>query len=456
VTDEFDRLPEELRASLQRHAREAPRGDLLAERIIHAADQANVTPRRGWRTWSLPVIAAGAVAAVVGAVVGIESYHPSASGPQPGHSQFATVSHVPTPTTSLSVSISAAPDLGRPMSAPLQGVRIVDLTFADGIGWALGTAKCVQSSGRCSVLFRTKGRTWWSVPHTPFNVPGVTAGCTSSCVSNIRFVNDHVGYVYGPDAFLMTTDGGGHWTPQPGGAIALESLDSNVIRVTATPPSGCPGPCNVRVETAAIGSTVWTPATGGGDQGFSQGYGVQLARGVGGYAYLLAFGHPTGGGNSAGFSVLYRSTDSGRSWQAGPEPCPQAGREIDSYAIAAGGGGRVAVLCSVRQGNTRWFVATSTDGGAHFTAQPGSIAGLAAGRALLAGDPDTVLVAAGVGMRRSTDGGRTWHRIADVTGAISWVGFESQTDGRALSADGNVIWTTHDGGVTWTPYRFGG
>jgi photosystem II stability/assembly factor-like uncharacterized protein len=59
-------------------------------------------------------------------------------------------------------------------------------------------------------------------------------------------------------------------------------------------------------------------------------------------------------------------------------------------------------------------------------------------------------------MRRSTDGGRTWHRIADVTGAISWVGFESQTDGRALSADGNVIWTTHDGGVTWTPYRFGG
>jgi photosystem II stability/assembly factor-like uncharacterized protein len=290
---------------------------------------------------------------------------------------------------------------------------------------------------------------------TPFNVPDVTAGCANRCVSNIRFVTDKVGYVYGPDAFLMTTDGGKHWTPERGGAIALESLDGNVIRVTSTSASGCPGPCNVRVETAAIGSTTWTPSTGGSDQGFSQGNGVQLARGLGGYAYLLALGRPAGGSSSGGFSVLYRSTDGGRSWQAGPEPCPQTGQEIDSFAIAAGGGGRVSVMCAPRQDGSSWFVATSFDGGAHFTAQPGRITGLSYSDGLLAGDPDTVLVAAGFGMKRSTDGGRTWHRIPTVTGSISWIGFESPTDGRALSASGNTIWTTHNGGASWTAYPFG-
>ena len=37
----------------------------------------------------------------------------------------------------------------------------------------------------------------------------------------------------------------------------------------------------------------------------------------------------------------------------------------------------------------------------------------------------------------------------------SWVGFESQTEGRAVTDGGRTIWTTHDGGQTWSPYRFG-
>jgi photosystem II stability/assembly factor-like uncharacterized protein len=58
-------------------------------------------------------------------------------------------------------------------------------------------------------------------------------------------------------------------------------------------------------------------------------------------------------------------------------------------------------------------------------------------------------------MARSTDGGLTWQKVTDVTGRISWVGFESQQVGRALSADGTTIWTTRDGGATWRPAAIG-
>jgi photosystem II stability/assembly factor-like uncharacterized protein len=64
-------------------------------------------------------------------------------------------------------------------------------------------------------------------------------------------------------------------------------------------------------------------------------------------------------------------------------------------------------------------------------------------------------VGAGVGMARCTDGGATWQPIADVTGDIGWVGFESQTVGRAVSADGTTIWTTRDGGASWNRASIG-
>ena len=447
-----ERLTEALRDSLARHAAEAPRGDLLAERIITDAERA-AGPRgrsfRNWPTWSLPLIAAGAVAGVVAAVVAIQNFRPSASGTnQPGTSPSAVQttpapgSTAPEPSTQTTIGTSPT------ASAPpgLSNVQVTDLSFVgDDDGWALGSADCVRGPGRCTALLRTTDGTHWTgMPGADFNVADAQGQCAEPCVQSIRFANDQVGYAFGQSAFFMTEDGGRSWQRQPGGAIALETLDGNVIRVTGSG-SGCPGPCITGIETSGVGSTDWTASKFHLDASAFVG-GVRLARGNGGDAYLLVTRNPAGGASDE-TSTLYVSTDSGSTWQGVGEPCPQTGQEVDSFAIAGGGQGRVSVLCERRMAPPNYRVATSTDAGLHFTTQPGEIPHYPA---VLAGDPATVLVAGGLGgMARSTDGGGTWHQVSDVTGDIGWVGFESTTVGRAVSADGSTIWTTRDGGLTW-------
>jgi photosystem II stability/assembly factor-like uncharacterized protein len=447
-----------LRASLTEHARHAPAADALAERIIAAVDtqpparDLHRVPLRGWRTWALPLVAAASVAAVVGGALAIEHFSTQADKSPAAGSPTILQSAAPTglpsaPTSAPSTTPSTPISLD---TSTLHGVDILDLTFA-GVddGWALASANCVTGSGRCTALLRTTdGKTWKSMPGAAFRVAGVQ-NCADPCVTSIRFADDKTGYAFGPTALFMTTDGGRNWTRQPGGAQFLETLDSNVVRVVADSPSGCPGPCNVRVQTAAIGSTSWTTAQlrPGGVSASS----LAFSRG-GSDAYVLAEANPAGGASNE-TSTLYRSTDDGRTWKAAGEPCPQLqSAEVDSTAIAAAPGGRAAVLCRTRQAPQRYFVATSTDHGATFAGQPGTTPPATAEQ--LTGDPTTVLVTAGSGLSRSPDGGNTWQRVPGVTGQITFVGFESDQVGRAVGDSGRAIWTTRDGGVTWSKVAF--
>jgi photosystem II stability/assembly factor-like uncharacterized protein len=451
MNDDFERDPltDELRASLAAHARQAPSGDMLAERIIHTAERRPADPRRrrrGWRTWALPLVAAGAVAGIGVAVLSIENFRPEATGPSPGASPSASILQSSAPTGP--TGTTSAPSPTPTDTSTLHGVKILDLTFvSEDTGFAVASADCIRGPGRCTALLRTTdGAQWKSMPNTPFRVPGITGGCAYPCVSHIRFATKDVGYLFGPEALLMTTDGGAHWRPQSDGAILLETLDNNVIRVVSTG-TGCPGSCGVQVQTSDIGSTTWTAATFPSP---TVAYEVSLSRG-GSDAYLLFTGHTSGGAQNAQ-STLYRSTDDGRSWQSTNEPCPQTDGEVDSYAVAGAPDGRVSVLCANRQAPQRWFVATSTDAGGNFAAQPGTVP--AATADLLTGDATTVLVTAWDGLARSIDGGATWQTVPDVTGRIGFVGFESSTVGRAVT-DQNTIWTTRDAGKTWSSATFG-
>jgi photosystem II stability/assembly factor-like uncharacterized protein len=335
----------------------------------------------------------------------------------------------------------------------LRDVRIRDLTFAGtDDGWALATADCPHRPGRCTAVLRTHDGTRWRLLRwVSFDL-------------QIRFANDRVGYAFGPSGFFMTTTGGRTWQRQPGGGIALETLDGNVVRVVAHG-SGCPAWCHVHVEIGAIGSSVWTPVaipeTFPNSLG---GFGISFARG-GSDVYLLSQGHPAGGETPA-YSTLYRSTDDGHTWQAVGEPCPQVTREVDSLVIGAAAGNRVSVVCMTRRPHYgRLFVATSTDAGSHFTAGgmlPKSLSNAVLFHDIaLVGDSTTVLALAGLdggpapSLVLSHNGGATWRLARDVPGGIAFVGFESSQVGRVVAQRGRSIWTTRDGGRAWTPTRFG-
>lgn len=464
MTDRID-IEAALRASLAEHARHAPPAGMLAERIIAQVD--HLPPahehRRGgrWRAWTLPLVAAGSVAAVAAALVGVNAAHHTAAHKPPAarvHSTAPAPSQpAPTPTASQPPVSPSRTSTSAPATVGVLGLThfsVIDLTFVgDNDGWALGAADCLNGPGTCSAMVRTSdgGTSWHSVPTPPANVPLRT--CAEPCIRNIRFATDRIGYAFGPSALFMTTDGGTSWQRQPGGADALETLDGNVIRVS----TGCLPGCPYRVQTAAIGSPSWHPAGLPGAQA-QMNSGVTLAR-TGRNAFVEIYGHVAGGAQNA-TSVLYASTDDGATWARNGEPCPQvgsgsAGSEVDSTAMTSAPDGSITVLCRPRGADTAQFTATSTDAGATF--HPGGVTALGTlpVGALGAASGSVLLVADG-NMLRSTDGGRSFGRLnAGATpGDAMWFGFESATVGRAVSEGGRAVWTTRDAGLTWTSYAF--
>jgi len=453
-----------LRASLHRHAAEAPDGDRLVERVLRDTSALPVPSRRRrrreWRTWTLPLATAGAVAAIAAALVGVNQVHHSAA--PAGSTSTTPNTPLLTPAPTGAPQDTAVPTLA-PTAAPavppsLTNVRVLDATFVGPKdGWLLAHADCLNKPGTCIAMLRTVdgGAHWTSMSPPPANVPGVE-NCAAPCVLHLRFATSSIGYAYGDGpsgAFFMTTNGGKTWTQEQDVSVtALETLDGNVIRVSSVPVGCVPPGCGYAVQTAGIGSSKWTSRSLPQDAG-GMTTGAQLVRG-GHDAYLLVTGHPAGGAQNA-TSTLFVSTDDGATWSDRGEPCPQAGGpngEVDSVAVAAGGNDRVSVLCVARMSPQPRFVAVSSDAGRHFTRRS-PVSGVGAG--MLAGDPSTVLLVVGPGLHRSADGGLSWQTLPEQLAAVTWVGFESTTDGRIISDAGRTIWTTHDAGAHWTPFTFG-
>jgi photosystem II stability/assembly factor-like uncharacterized protein len=350
-----------------------------------------------------------------------------------------------------------------PVGGPVPAeFRALDLTWVSGQdGWALGTAPCATAP--CTSIVRTSdgGKSWVGIP-APKAALSQTDNCSGSCdlVTHLRFANPHVGYAFGLNAFFMTTDGGQHWVKQSGGyAYSLEIVDGAALRVIGQGPACAPG-CDFRIQRAAIGATDWQdvalPSAG-------QTSGAEL--GASGRTVVLAtFGHTTGGGQNA-TSVLFSSTDGGRTWHKVGEPCPRtsggvAAGEVDTVAVTVAEDGSITGLCTPRGGGAQ-FTVTSTDGGKHFTA-PSAGLGTVAGKVVGAASASTLLVNSDR-LYRSTDGGQHWQRTGGrgpAPASASYLGFESSTLGRALATDAaagagsSSVWTTTDAGLTWTRGTF--
>jgi hypothetical protein len=369
----------------------------------------------------------------------------SCAAASPPHATTTTVRTSP-PTTKPVTTTTQAP----------KGPLIEDLTWiSDTHGWALvETPNCGQTS--CTqVLTTTNGGTNW----TQVGTIGAPSNCTSCGllgVSHIRFANDLDGYAFGP-SFFTTTDGGVTWTQQNGPyVVALEPVGANVMRISYTR-TGCPGPCDLSVESAAVASTAWQTLTGP-----FQGDAVQLVRQAD-EAYVAVFANPAGGVDDA-HATLMLSQDGGTTWGERSDPCGEVGGvEFDTTAIAAAPQGVVAALCVDRAQSTHAFVDVSTDSGVVFSA--GSVltdAGLLGSVALTSASNLFVGSAGMPGkgtaqwmLQASHDGGQTWQQAVVQSGksqpsfpAETFLGFESGTVGRWVGYPYN-IWETTNGGTQW-------
>jgi photosystem II stability/assembly factor-like uncharacterized protein len=470
----MNELESRLRATLADRATHAPAGAALAERILAEVEAPArvLRPRHGWRTWTMPVLAAAAVAAVVAAVVGLQGDRPLAAPQPPAVSQPVTapvplLSTAPGPTRSATGRVVApapgavAKHVSKPTAVGVQDFMALSTTFVNATeGWALGTSTCLDAGsqtngdGTCSAMLHTTdgGTSWASTGNPPGNTP--TLGCAKPCISSIRFATDQIGYAFSDTTLEMTTDGGHSWTTSPGGASALETLDGNVIRVRQVP--GCSAAlCREQVETAPIGSLDWTvvevlPAR-------VNEYGVdtqaQLVR-SGSRAALLTFANLAAQGPEVPSAALYTSTDDGHSWSRASNPCSSVGR-LTASAVDLALDGSLHLLCTDHaESNPRFVALTSTDGGVRYTASP-ALPIVPDNGWLAAASADTLFVPTISGLVRTTDGGRTWQRVIRVTaGGRGAPGFADDQTGRWLSNSGRTIWTTHDAGRTWRAFDF--
>ena len=446
MTTPFDRperdprVEDALRASLYAHAADAPDGHALAERILAATEDAPAPAPR--RSFALPAVAATLVAGIVGIVLAVALSTSDSPQRPAAHSSPALPSVVhPTPSTTAAThsSADATHASGPADTSTLHGVRVVDLTFTgQDDGWALASADCIHGPGRCTALMRTTdGRTWVSHPgSSPFQVPGVD-NCAAPCVQHIRFADDQVGYAYSPGVLFMTTDGGATWQQQDGGALALETARGNVVRLVRDGKG-------IQARTAKIGSTSWTTRPLGAPAGLGT-QDVALARdGEDVYALLV------GAADSPWVSGVFRSTDGGTTWSGLGNPCPRtADGRYGPTAIASGSNGRVALTCRLPQTPMARLI-TSVDAGAHFT----DLGAVPQRSGLLALGPNGVYLLALDSLSRTRDGGKHWADVPRIQPNFTWLGFESDRVGRVVSDGGTTIWTTRDGGTTWSEVHF--
>ena len=390
----------------------------------------------------------------------------------------ASTPTVTSPSATSSPSLPPGKDYVPPTPFPASaGPHLVDLTWvSDTLGWALAAVPCAGQL--CPAVAETTdgGSSWLGLPspNVAFYglygaIPPQTADCQQvACVSHIRFATSKIGYLFGPSLF-MTVDGGQTWQQVDSPPVeSLEAAGGDVYRVVYDH-TGCPGPCNRTVEEAASGSDDWRtllqiPEGGGlGTELDTASLVLQGTQTI----YLPIYGNPAGGGNAA--ATLFRSTDGGQTWRQLGDPC---GGSADpgnvAISFAAAPGGQLTALCLPRGGPPGWAVLTSDDGGSAWGSRrpvPGSALELIAAPrpgTLVVGTPTT----SGTGVVTSTllvstDGGEAWSTAAtdqvdlgsSPLGVSLWLGFEDATTGR-WAGDDQTIWTTTDGGLTWTARAF--
>ena len=346
-----------------------------------------------------------------------------------------------------------------PQQKPAPGFQPTSVTFVGpNIGAVIGQAHC--AAGPCTAVAGTAsyGSSWFAVGSPDAGPPGSASGA-----SQIRFLNEHNGWAYGPGLFA-THDGGATWAqvsvPAAGRVIDLATVGNRAFAVLAT----CSGSgtayarhcTSFALITAAAADTAnrWRLVPGAAALGSARPGALQLTAAAG---YLLAGGH------------LFTGPVTGGAWHqvavspSGDPPCLGAGTAGASAAgwhgLLAPAPGELFLYCSAGQvtGAGPAGLYGSSDGGTAWTfLGPAGAAGTPTSMAVTTPGGMLVLATtAGIYYSGTAHGTLAWQPASlpgpVPPGGFSFIGMTTSTQGVAVPAatGQHEVMITTDGGMSW-------
>ena len=344
-------------------------------------------------------------------------------------------------------------------------------------GAVLGHAAC--GSQECAVLAGTAdyGQTWSGLTPPPAGPPSDGRG-----VSQVRFLDNSDGWAYGPQLF-QTSDGGLTWSPPLNTAgqsvVDLETADQRAFALFARCVPGTTGQAasclSFTLYSAPVGSSNWLPVqVPAADRVMNPAGG-----GTGSASLVLASGPAGQTGAGAGYVLTPSGTVltgplTGGPWhragripagcavgQAQPGSGQPSGALLASGSTAGAGVPQLVLSCQAPPASPASVqpkaIYTSADDGATWI-HAGSAPPAGAATALAASSDGLVMLASTAGIDYSADSGEHW-TSATIAGGVpdggfSYVGMTSSTQGVAVPAVASAgeIFTTTDGGHTWSPH----
>jgi photosystem II stability/assembly factor-like uncharacterized protein len=319
-------------------------------------------------------------------------------------------------------------------------VRGFDLVDAR-TGWIL-LSNCVRPmTGECNyaVTGTSDGGQTWS----PLVQVGPASDPADETPRTIRFVDAVDGFVYGGGGAFATHDGGKTWSTLDLHAtffMAISGRGQNVW--AATYPCAKGTTCAYEVRSSHDAGRSWS-VPGPLPIGFSP-------------SEVIPFG--TSGALISGPSSgdLEKTSDGGKTWR------PIKGRCSDNpfrAFLASSDGQEIWELCmgypAGASADKVLFV--SEDGGASWSQKAGSqdsgrLPALGTQVSLISTRPGMLLVATEqTPLLLTRDAAASWTQVVtSPTGGTLWPRFANANDGWAMDAPQKAIWSTGDGGATWT------
>lgn len=395
---------------------------------------------------------------------------PAASGNAAGDTSSAAGHrrHHASASPSAVPSRSATAPATAPPPAP-GNFQATSVTFVGPhTGFALGQAGTPGQCGPpakyiCTSIAGTgdQGGSWHGVPAPVSGAPSGAAG-----ISQVRFYNTSDGWAFGPQLWA-THDGGQHWTRIRTHGLRVTALETAGQRAFAVWAQCSGGGADFAADctssalySASPGSDQWAPVPGAGT-GYSLSGTASSAALVltGARGYLLAPDGTLLSGPAAAAGAWSPVTSKGTA-SPSPAPCEPGAAQASGQPSGAlmattttTPQGLVLVCASPATGGTQAkTVYTSADGGQ--TWQKAGRAPAAGAATSVAGTTTgTIVMATTAGLDVSTDGGATWTAAPGSlpSGGFSYVGMTSPQQGVAVPADvtQHAVWFTFDGGQAW-------